>query len=83
MSQFTLGVIYLEGTITPKNVQKGVMWLRKSAELGYMQAQCHLGDCYAKGTGVGKNTTEAVKWYKKAAEQGSTYARDALKKLGL
>ncbi len=43
--------------------------IRKSAELGYADAQVILGHMYRSGSGVGEDLSEAVKWFKLAADQ--------------
>lgn len=52
--------------------KEAVSWYRKSANLGYAEAQCKLGRCYEEGLGFSRaDVVEAEKWYKKAAEQGN------------
>ena len=49
--------------------------LRRTANLGYTQAQFELGLRYANGSAVRQNFFEAVNWYRKAAEQGHKKAQ--------
>ena len=49
--------------------------IRKSAELGYADAQVILGHMYRSGSGVGEDLSEAVKWFKLAADQHHPEAR--------
>ena len=69
-SQFELGNTFFFGNLgVAKDEAAGVVWLRKSAEQGYVNAQFCLGICYLNGDGVAKDYTEAMKWFRKAAEQ--------------
>lgn len=52
-------------------------WFKKSAELGFAEAQNTLGWIYNNGDGVQKDEAEAFKWFSKAAEQG--HAKSQLK----
>lgn len=52
--------------------------VRKDAEQGNPQAQCHLGRRYYDGVGVTQNRGEAVKWWRMAANQGNAAAQFAL-----
>ncbi|MBQ0066650.1 MAG: SEL1-like repeat protein [Phascolarctobacterium sp.] len=65
--------------------EQAVKWLRRAAENGNIEAQCHLGQCYYEGVGYGieKDYEQAVKWLRKAAEQGSHYAECYMKNRGL
>ena len=47
---------------------KRMEYLKKSAEMGYAQAQAELGDCYAQGRGVKQDYVKASEWYRRAAE---------------
>ena len=54
---------------------KALMWLKKSAELGYDKAQQELGAYYYDGEMVQKDYTKAAEWFRKAAEQGNAEAQ--------
>lgn len=56
-----------------KNYREAEIWLKKSAEQGYSQAQYELGGYYDY-----RDRREAVKWYRKAAEQGHAGAQYCL-----
>lgn len=59
----------------------GLELLRKSANLGYPQAQFYLGRLYEEGgAGLAKNPTEARRWYERAANSGD---RGAMHNVGL
>lgn len=55
--------------------QKAIIWLQKSAEQGYVNAQNELGYWFHMGYGVAKDQKKAFSWYKKAAEQGYDIAQ--------
>jgi TPR repeat protein len=78
LAQYSLGVMYANGTGVPKDDQQAVSWYRKSAEQGNAMAQSNLGVMYDEGTGVPKNYQQAVSWYRKAAEQGNAVAQSNL-----
>jgi TonB family protein len=70
-AQFELASLYMQGKQTPKNEEKGIYWLRKSAEQNHAGSQYVLGCLYLNGE------AECLKDYKKAiylltksAEQG-------------
>jgi len=73
--QYNLGEKYKFGWVgVAKDEAKAVMYYRKAAEQGHMNAQYRLGGCYDLGEGVTKNENEAIKWYCKAAKQGHVEA---------
>ena len=49
------------------NYKEAVMWFRKSAEQGFVEAQYHLGAMYLEGRGLVQSDSEAVKWLRKAS----------------
>ena len=79
IAQMRLGRFYLEGNDEiNKDEEKGVEWLKKSAEQGNAEAQELLGNCYMQGTGVDKDEKTAAYWHEKAAEQGRTFSQSEL-----
>ena len=46
-----------------------VLWYRKAAEQGEVEAQISLASCYANGRGVAKDLPEAARWSRLAATQ--------------
>lgn len=56
--------------------EQAMMWLRRAAEGGHLQAQTDLGGIYLEGGkgGVQANAKEALRWFSRAAEQGSKEA---------
>lgn len=56
-------------------ISEALVWTRKAADKGLVQAQTDLGALYMYGgKGVDVNATEAFNWFSKAAEQGSVAA---------
>ena len=52
--------------LTAPDMEKGIMWLRKSAEQGNLNAQRNLAIFYH----LNGNTKEAERWFRKTEEQG-------------
>jgi TPR repeat protein len=63
------GMNSLLGTGISRNQQNAMDYFRRSAELGYPQAQVVLGYFYETGAIVAQDSTQAADWYKKAARQ--------------
>jgi len=53
--------------------------LRRSARLGYAEAEYALGLAYAQGSGVEKDASQAYGWLLKAAKQGHPAAKAYVK----
>jgi uncharacterized protein len=64
----------LMGVGISRNDLNAVDYLRRSAELGYPQAQVVLGYFYDTGSVVAPDPGQAVDWYKKAAKQDDRLA---------
>ena len=77
-SEYTLGLIYENGTGVKQDNFEALKLYRKAAELGHAEAQFKLGRSYFSGIGLDKNLTEGVKWFRKAAEQGNAKAQCSL-----
>ena len=60
----------MTGSIVSQDVQKGLEWYRKAAELGNARSMYALGYAYQCGQGVEMNMEEALSWYEKAALAG-------------
>jgi len=71
-SQYTVGMMYLDGRGTDQNIQEAAKWLLLSAEQGFANAQYDIGFMYLNGTGFEQNVQMAVSWFSLAAEQGFT-----------
>jgi hypothetical protein len=64
-SQTKLGDYYLSNS----DFTNAVLWYRKAADQGEVEAQLSLASCYLTGRGVAKNSQEAARWLRAAATQ--------------
>jgi TPR repeat protein len=53
-------------------------WFKKSAELGFANAQFNIAQQYGEGEGIANSHEKAVQWYAKAAAQGHVEAQHNL-----
>lgn len=74
-AQKDLGGMYVKGEDAPKDITKGIEWLRKSADQKNAEAQCMLGDIYFYEDLGQKDIGESLKWYQLAADQGHARAQ--------
>lgn len=76
---YLIGELYFFGSDDIKiDQQKGLVYITKSANLGYNIAQNQLGNLYVRAGKVpGPNFSKAFKWYKLAIANGSLDARNA------
>lgn len=68
------GMNSLLGVGVSRNDLKAVDYFRRSAELGYLQAQVTLGYFYDTGIVISQDSAQAADWYKKAAKQDDRLA---------
>src|SRR5258708_2729552 len=68
------GMNSLSGAGVRRNALNAVDYFRRSAELGYPQAQVVLGYFYDTGAIVAQDSRQAADWYKKAARQDDRLA---------
>ncbi len=78
--QYYLGYMFFFGQGCNQDVAKAFLWIRRSAEQGYAQAQLLTARFYFAGLGANRDHTEAVRWVSRAAHQGHA---DAMALLGL
>jgi len=77
-AQFNLAFAYIMGNGVIANNEKGIEWLRKSADQGYAGAEVALGYLYEKGMpGHPADPHQAASWFKKAARQYQTDPKHA------
>lgn len=69
-AQATLGVIYLTGSGTKRDIKNGVMWSSRAARQKNPLAMFYLGLAYTFGDGVPKNEDYANRWIRAAADRG-------------
>jgi len=74
-SEVLLWLAYSHGYGVPKDIQKGLPWLRKSAEQGSTEGEFVLSTLYEFGRGVAVDQTESFKWALKAAQSGHMIAQ--------
>lgn len=77
-AQYLLGVMQVNGVGAPRNVEKGIEWLRCAAAQDNIEAQFELGQIFQGGRGAPRNSGEMVTWYRRAAELGHVGAQLAL-----
>ncbi len=79
-SQYYVAYLYLNGLGIGKDEQKGLKYLRQSADQNYEKAQTLLGYMYSEGILLPKDKKKALDLYNTAAENGDD---DALLNLGV
>lgn len=73
--QYNLGVLYLTGQGTTRDLDQAVAWHRRAADRGLAAAQHGLGLLYYQGQGVERDHKQAATWFRKAADQGMADAQ--------
>jgi hypothetical protein len=63
-SQYQLGLLYLYGQGVDRSPERGIDWLKRSAQNGYYLAAAELGQIYGSGRGVAMDSDEAARWIK-------------------
>lgn len=69
-AQLELAQMLHEGEGTPRDVNAGLAWMKKSAEGGYGPAQAFLGVAYTLGQGMPVDRKLGEYWSRKGAAQG-------------
>lgn len=78
-AMFGLGMCYLTGFGKERDFEQGIMWVRRAANRGVVDAMLILGSCYEEGGfGLPKDGRQAAYWYGKAAEQGNADGQNSL-----
>lgn len=77
-AQFEIADLYSWGYGCKQSDEKGIEWLRKSAEKGFWKTSFKLAERYRYGQNIEKDMNEAIKWYRKAAEKGYDVAQNNL-----
>ena len=80
---YALGKLYLSGEDIPKDIEKALHWLQRSANLGNEYAQYRLGMVYLTGEDTPKDVVKAIEQLEASAKQGNQYAQYQLGKLYL
>jgi hypothetical protein len=77
-AQYTLALMYENGTGIPRDPRYAIYWYAKAAQQGHVEAQYRLGTIYRYGYGdevLLLDFKKAVYWITKAAEQGHLIAQ--------
>lgn len=77
-AMFNLGMFYIRGIGTQKNVEEGIKWLKKAALQGDDQAAYNVAIFYHDGKIVARNFDEAKHWYEISAKLGNDKAKQEL-----
>ena len=78
-AMFGLGMCYLTGFGKERDYEQGIMWIRRAADRGVVDAMLLLGSGYEKGgLGFPKDGRQAAYWYGKAAELGDADGQNSL-----
>jgi hypothetical protein len=68
-AEYNLGMAYYKGHGVSQDYAQAIMWLRKAAEHGAIEAERTLGAMYWQGKGVLQDGAQAAFWYRKAADK--------------
>ena len=60
VSQYYLGIYYATPDCEEYDLKKAFHWFLKSAEQGFVSAECNVGVCYANGIGVEQDYSKAI-----------------------
>lgn len=82
-AQFNVGLMYENGWVVQRDLDRAITWYRKSADQGYGAAFNNLGVLYEQGNGVQRDRAKSVAFLRRAARQGNAIARENLKQLGV
>jgi hypothetical protein len=84
--QYELARVFALGSpvhgVTQQDPAQALVWFRRAAERGHVDAQFALANAYEEGYGVAPNTPTALAWYKRAADGGHVLAASRLNRLG-
>lgn len=69
-----LGLFYLNGIGTDKDITKAFAHISSAAHKGYANAQYNLGRLYKYGEGCDLSFTKAIEWFEKATANGNQRA---------
>ena len=80
-AQNKLAKIFFLGVTSKPDPTNGIVWMRKSADLGWAKSQVELAQVYFNGhsgAGIQRDLNLAISWFQKAAHQENPIARLAL-----
>lgn len=81
-AQFSLAVMYYQGSGMMSDLGQAQKWMRKAALKNHSQAQYNLGIMIANGQGSDADLVEAYAWLQISADNGFSAAADSVKQLG-
>ena len=70
-AQYDLSLMYIQGIGTQKNIEQGLVCLKRAAEKGNIEAMLELGVLYQKIDTLDNAPQLALHWFEKAAMAGS------------
>jgi WD40 repeat protein/TPR repeat protein len=73
-----IGKLYMTGEGLPRDPEKAVAWLEKSADTGSDAAMFYLGRIYLYGIGIPENYNKAYQWFKRGGDAGNFSALNGL-----
>jgi TPR repeat protein len=76
-AQHNLGIMYDNGSGTPKDDKQAFYWFTKAAEQGDASSQSHLGGMFYLGQGTTKDIVMAYVWFNVAAAKGNKSAKES------
>ncbi|MEM8593443.1 MAG: tetratricopeptide repeat protein, partial [Pseudomonadota bacterium] len=76
----TLGLVYIDGSMAEKDVEKGINYFQTAAKKGHVDSMFRLGMIYYQGDLVMKNLKQAHLWFTEAAAKGYKPAKEILSK---
>jgi TPR repeat protein/tRNA A-37 threonylcarbamoyl transferase component Bud32 len=79
----SIGLIYLHGEGTPKDLAEAERWFQKASDHGDATGMFILGESYLSGKGVKQDNAKALKLIQEAADHRSGDAKNLLGKLYL
>ncbi len=81
-AQFSLAIMYYQGSGMMSDLGEAQKWMRKAAEQNHDQAQYNLGIMLANGQGSNTDLVSAYAWLSVSAANGYAAATEAVKQLG-
>lgn len=84
--QYRLGLIYLDGTLVPQDVKKGLQLVNASERTNNTDARAYLGKLYLEGKYVKQDYAEAIKLFRNSIQfsyNGARYNLGNMYKNGL
>lgn len=73
--EYRTALAHLHGEGVPKDARKAFLWMERSAEQGYVEAEYALGVALRDGIGVSRDDERALKWLRIAAQTGDPRAQ--------